>query len=92
MSVLIKDMEMPTSCCDCFLRKDCNEIIIWSKRRPKKCPLVEVPSHGRLIDADRLLYLINDCTVLSEITKFLFSALVSGEKTVIESEGEWWAN
>ena len=99
MSIFIKGMEMPTNCWLCplsvllekpremlFCRITKEEVL--RNKVDDNCPLIEVPPHGRLIDADRLLWLINDCTVLSEITKFLFSALVSGEKTVIESEGD----
>ena len=57
MAVLIKGMEMPTSCKDCELAKhfdgyqdnDCpfNAFSYYD------CPLIEVPEpHGRLIDAD----------------------------------------
>lgn len=63
MSVLIKGMEMPTSCyiCPCFndeyydcqaTGKDLCDISIDS--RYSDCPLVSVPPHGRLIDADEL--------------------------------------
>lgn len=55
------NMEMPTSCYDCPCNKDdgfgfftcgvtkaeCDFI-----RLPSNCPLVPVPPHGRLIDAD----------------------------------------
>ena len=63
MSVYIKGMEMPTSCYLCPCNKDdgfgfftcgvthseCDFI-----RLPTDCPLVPVPPHGRLIDADVL--------------------------------------
>lgn len=65
MSILIKGMEIPKSCYFCpmtndgfylckannpyrQLEDDCEE------RRPSWCPLVPVPEHGRLIDADSL--------------------------------------
>ena len=46
MSVLIKGMEIPTSCGKCFVgdRSIC----------ANGCPLIEVPPHGRLIDEDAL--------------------------------------
>ena len=64
MSILISGMEMPTSCASCdiacrhyldfgvdgLLSKICRT----ESRRPD-CPLVPVPSHGRLIDADALM-------------------------------------
>lgn len=68
MSVLIKGMEMPKEGCkDCLLvkRKGVFDICPFLKRevdgnverggKPLGCPLVPVPPHGRLIDADALL-------------------------------------
>lgn len=70
MSVLIRGMEMPTSCCACPLFKSnmskqlfCKAFGAFDKsyydklpiERMKNCPLVPVPPHGRLVDADRLL-------------------------------------
>ena len=68
MSVLIKNMEMPTNCADCPLNYDQMACAVtwtrwWSdsmvimnfdsdKERMPNCPLIEVPPHGRLIDAD----------------------------------------
>ena len=63
MSVYIKGMEMPESCYECPCNKDdgfgfftcgvtkseCDFISL-----PPNCPLVPVPPHGRLIDADAL--------------------------------------
>ena len=63
MSVLIRGMETPTSCynCDCCVR-DSDEVDyccllmrdVLSSEREEDCPLVEIPQHGRLIDADEL--------------------------------------
>ena len=64
MSVLI-NMEMPTSCNECPLAKlsptgeslFCNytlSIVPWDGK-PFDCPLIPVPKHGRLIDADALI-------------------------------------
>lgn len=68
MSVLIKDMVMPTGCYDCPFRADvnlgvgiadgCNAIkamISNPAERLPDCPLVPVSPHGRLIDADEFL-------------------------------------
>ena len=62
MSVLIKGMEMPSCCMFCPLSNSTGcglsnpPIIMTSKEmlagRPDWCPLVPVPAHGRLIDAD----------------------------------------
>lgn len=59
MSVLI-NMEMPTSCGFCLFEKhtddgyECciNRCLTEYQKRPDDCPLVSVPPHGRLIDAD----------------------------------------
>ncbi len=66
MSILIKGMEMPTSCARCRCSRGCqavNDRIArmddqpWfpSDHRHNDCPLVPVPPHGRLIDADALV-------------------------------------
>lgn len=69
MSILIKGMGMPTRCGDCPCAystegaywdtcqavDDQNDIEqFWKSGRPEWCPLVEIPPHGRLIDADAL--------------------------------------
>lgn len=68
MSVLIKGMEMPKSCSECaccgyygkgdhvcdITGKDVVYELSLEKRRDD-CPLVELPPHGRLIDADALI-------------------------------------
>ena len=67
MSVLIRGMEMPTSCNRCPLqRRGIGDIVIClalgtvapltedSTDKRADCPIVPVPKHGRLIDADAL--------------------------------------
>lgn len=62
MSVLIKGMEMPTCCEECRFSIDgfCQAMEPGARTDDDKaqvsnwCPLVEVPKHGRLIDADVL--------------------------------------
>lgn len=64
--IYIHGMEMPKSCdeCPCFSEYDaCDVTGSWKfadefdkgKARLPDCPLVSVPPHGRLIDADFLL-------------------------------------
>lgn len=69
MGVYIKDMEMPTRCCECRLstchsfkeRPLCDVLVEymsygeWEAKRLDNCPLVPIPPHGRLIDADALI-------------------------------------
>lgn len=53
MSVLIKGMEMPTSCAFCrFNGAYCYAKGDEDAHSTLPCPLVPVPEHGRLIDAD----------------------------------------
>ena len=63
MSILIKGMKMPTCCglCDMFAL-GLSRCKITDNYSPhpfargllENCPLVEIPPHGRLIDADNL--------------------------------------
>ena len=69
MSILIKGMEMPKYGCDnCFLRTgnycgriEKDEAVVEYARKNERhpdCPLVPVPSHGRLIDGDLLPWIL----------------------------------
>ena len=69
MSILIKGMEMPRNCWECKFSSEYDVVngtalgcLITMKTKEKDlkpipdwCPLIEVPPHGRLIDADALL-------------------------------------
>ena len=64
MDVLLKGMKMPKSCIECPLETDyvtCGYYLPTKdnesdhQKRPVFCPLIEVPKHGRLIDADALI-------------------------------------
>ena len=70
MSILIKGVEMPKSCeecqvCDyeegnCLLTgtnriSDGRNTLPHNGERRDWCPLIEIPPHGRLIDADALI-------------------------------------
>lgn len=72
MSVLIKGMEIVEHCMDCpfMVSRDGDDCILqsaeanesfesWEDMR-KGCPLISVPPHGRLIDADALMLKILD--------------------------------
>ena len=64
MSILIKGMEMPKSCDECFVRLSlCStarkiaksggpRMWVPTTYRPDDCPLQKIKPHGRLIDAD----------------------------------------
>lgn len=51
MSIIIKGMEMPKTCDDCFLPL---QYCPYAMKPNGECPLVPVHPHGRLIDADAL--------------------------------------
>ena len=60
MGVYLKGMEMPNHCGECGIEwcERWKRLIVAgmpsAKARPEDCPLVEIPSHGRLIDADAI--------------------------------------
>ena len=61
MSILVRGVEMPTSCWDCYFQ-DCGNCILSNYKVVDKCiiedcidddcPLVPVPPHGALMDRD----------------------------------------
>ena len=90
MDILIKGMEMPKSCngCKlathyftnthkvrCFINAEMREAEDIESR-PSWCPLVELPEHGRLIDADALKNSVADMR--------MEKPLRNGAKQVIE--------
>ena len=100
MSILIKGMEMPTNCGECLLAKlsptgeslICNYMlsrVSWEER-PFDCPLVTVPPHGRLIDADALCDLIDNGFDLDfdEVpeTKRELLRMIADAPTILEAE------
>lgn len=63
MSIIIKGMEMPKNCRDCGIEQEgfwCGALDgyqntrCFTNERREDCPLVELPPHGRLIDADAI--------------------------------------
>lgn len=58
--ILIRDMEMPKHCGECGIKwcERWKKLIVAgmsiAKSRPTDCPLIELPPHGRLIDADKI--------------------------------------
>ena len=101
MSVLIRGMEMPKNCRTCPMLFDghsyrwCNitgeslGIEETNNGRDEHCPLIELPPHGRLIDADELksrLVLDNDSNELQRISADILK-WIDIQETVIEAEG-----
>ena len=100
MSVVIRGMKMPKSCdeCPCYYetegawRNECEVLgkeYIADDYRPEWCPLVELPPHGRLIDADIAEVIVTD--EKDEVGGFLDGILyaadwIANQPTVIEAE------
>lgn len=63
---------------------------IQAKSKPEWCPLVEVPPHGRLIDADNLLSVLDIlCDKGGDIRYWEQLAwIIKDCPTIIEAEGE----
>lgn len=92
MSIIVRGMEMPKNCGSCPLRR-INENRAWCYRtgeyidfnkefdgRKNNCPLIEVPPHGRLIDADAIQ--AHEIDIYGKRLRVIDEA-----KTVIEAEG-----
>lgn len=105
MSILIKGMEIPTSCFQCEFRTkiDPNNLmcIISQKtfedrfyhieHRDESCPLVPVPEHGRLIDADAMQeewYRLNFDRKISDGTLAYWNYQLSKMPTIIPADKE----
>lgn len=99
MSILIKGAEMPRHCGYCFFN-DFNICqiehftvadAVYHEERHEGCPLVEIPPHGRLIDADEMEAIIRGYAKdqSSKYKKELFEGIadiVRAAETVMESE------
>lgn len=77
MSILIKGIKMPKTCGECrfsvdgwcyaFASNDDQPGYIKSYEKAKWCPLIKVPPHGRLIDADA--FFKDVCNSIENMTK-----------------------
>ena len=105
MSVLVKGMKMPTSCYVCpFMFHERRQPDVWCTatdsnwldlretlcgERHSDCPLVEVPAHGRLIDADALkagLFPEKIGEIKTSINVSCMKLVIDDEPTIIEAE------
>lgn len=93
MGVYIKGMKMPESCDDCriMMLEDTNCVpelycgcpIVFKAHpqgvghRPDYCPLVPVPPHGRLIDADALCEKLEKAMKIKPYLEGAFNAAIS---------------
>lgn len=93
MSILIKGMEMPTKCyfCPCadVEYSDCNLMPgtgIAAHGRLPDCPLVELPPHGRLIDADALMRHCVDLPRGGGYMPVVYKSYITNAPTIIEAD------
>ena len=108
MGVYIKDIEMPKGCAFCKFKKRNGKKMIcpflneeWDIHDPmsadfklENCPLIQVPPHGRLIDADAKIEIWDVCgrrgifpQYTTTVSKFLLGHLVGKiPPTIIPAE------
>ena len=86
MSILIKGMEMPTERESFNLTIKYNGTVFDTETGIQIAEANEIPPHGRMIDADAFLALINDSTILSDFLKCIINPLIRGEPTVIPAD------
>jgi len=96
MSILINGMEMPRSCNECSMSVDgyCTVVkypngdAMNRHYKPLWCPLIEIPPHGRLIDADALNQTIDEVECYSRDPYIGYmSGCIDNAPTIIEAEG-----
>ena len=88
MSILIKGIKPPKSCytCSWYNKVQCpvnDGKCYYRTTRHPSCPLIELPPHGRLIDADELVRIWTGAKFYGNI-----KPIVDARPTVIEAEGE----
>ena len=99
MSVLIKGINMPKSCDNCWALDDYGDYprcrITGEQRgynfsirdkRMDKCPLVEIKPHGRLIDADKMCADLATVDPEYEIMIDWCIRVTEAQPTIIEEE------
>ena len=87
MSMLIIGENPPKSCytCSWYNKVECpvnDGRYYYRAQRHPSCPLIELPPHGRLIDADELVRIWTGAKFYGNI-----KPIVDARPTVIEAEG-----
>ena len=89
--ILIRRMEMPKNCKQCFYMASGCKANKHNNGRPQDCPLIAIPPHGRLIDADALKEFFPDKGEGSWTYNIVVSGIIRDAPTVIPAEeGELW--
>lgn len=90
MSILIRGMEMPKNCYECLVRNQgfsgdgmkCGKtgsVLSWRdghRKRMDNCPLVPIPPHGRMIDADAVAKMVLDSVNQEDAQGFMFTKII----------------
>lgn len=85
MSILIKGMDVPHDCLECYVAQFCKEYQDEENKRPYGCPLVEISTpHGRLIDADAIIVNRNDYYTSDDFMEAV--NMLEDAPTIIEAE------
>ena len=92
--IYIPNIKPPTACCacpcsydnQCAVNNEYPTFVEWYEDKPKWCPLVPVPDHGRLIDGDALLKILRHYFAKGE-ARNAFEGLVRTEPTIIPASG-----
>lgn len=102
MSVLIKGMKMPKNCDNCQLNYDSIDCMVadnalrengggdflFDHERHPNCPLISVPKHGRLIDADEFLHRAIGTKCFDEDYARMLQELVGESTTIVPASEE----
>ena len=102
MSVIIKGMQMPKNCAECPFMALANNsdgrllefcsvsemfVLGIETQRDPKCPLIELPPHGRLIEESALKRYAKDVVLANGAKHRCIDATILWEiPTIIESE------
>ena len=94
--IYIPGMEMPNNCEECDIKTWDTEdyvcpfsgVSTLCISRQSDCPLVAVPDHGRLIDADEFYADINESVLLTDGFKELFNLWFDEQSTIIPADKE----
>ena len=99
MSIIIKGMEMPKSCDMCWALDDYGDYprcriteeqrgynFPIRQKRMDNCPLVPVPAHGRLIDADALRDWSDDSAMIA--FDYVTRSQINAAPTIIPASEE----
>ena len=97
MSVIVKNMKMPKNCGECpfifsswgieyycHLAESSTSAEYVGREKMTNCPLIELPPHGRLIDADKLA---NETFYGATSAPYITYWKFVNAPTVIEAEG-----